>query len=508
MSFSQTFQRFDLSTLHTFHTIVIQCHDNPDADAIASGYALYTYFQSLGKNVRLIYGGLFRISKPNILLMIEHLSIPIEHVTSLEKPELLITVDGQVQGGNVTFFDAYTFGEFDHHVPTGATLAISDIQPHLGSCSTLIWDMLRYIHFDVNRYPNVSTALYYGLFTDTNFLTEMRHPLDRDMMDTLHYDASLIRLLKNSNLSMSDLEIAGIALVRCSINKTHKFAVLEAKPCDPNVLGFISDLAIQVDDILVCIVYFENEQGIKFSVRSCTCEVKANEFASFISHPIGSGGGHIDKAGGFISLRAFQNLHTSTNIETYFHNITRDYFESYDIIRAKSYDVDLSQMDLYVKKPLVVGYTPSTTIFESGSPLCIRTLEGDIDFVASPDMYIMVGIAGEAQPIHREKFERTYTPTEKPFDITFSYMPTVKHRGTIELVELTTYIQPCVATGISKIYARPLTKNAKVFTAWDETQYFSGGAGDYLAIRLDDLHDIYIIRKEIFNHTYVPVPPN
>ena len=32
--------------------------------------------------------------------------------------------------------------------------------------------------------------------------------------------------------------------------------------------------------------------------------------------------------------------------------------------------------------------------------------------------------------------------------------------------------------------------------------YFIGKAGDYLAIRLDDLQDMYIIRREVFERTY------
>ena len=46
-----------LGTLEKYNNIVIQMHDNPDADAMGSGYALYVYFKSKGKNVRLIYGG-------------------------------------------------------------------------------------------------------------------------------------------------------------------------------------------------------------------------------------------------------------------------------------------------------------------------------------------------------------------------------------------------------------------------------------------------------------------
>ena len=44
-----------LSDLLKFDSIVIQCHDNPDADAIGSGFALYSYFRDKGKNVRFIY---------------------------------------------------------------------------------------------------------------------------------------------------------------------------------------------------------------------------------------------------------------------------------------------------------------------------------------------------------------------------------------------------------------------------------------------------------------------
>ncbi|MGL4798102.1 MAG: DHH family phosphoesterase, partial [Cellulosilyticaceae bacterium] len=437
----------DLNKLLDYDEIVIQCHDNPDADAIGSGFALYTYLQTQGKDVRLIYGGHFKIAKPNLLLMLEHLHIPLIYVQELEKTQLLVTVDCQVKGGNVAFFDATTFAEIDHHVPTGSYFELSDIRPNLGSCATLIWDLLRHTDFDLTAHPHVSTALYYGLFTDTNFLTELRHPLDRDMLDAIYYDAPLIRLLKNSNLGMSDLEIAGMTLIRCSTNKNHKFAVLESKPCDPNVLGFISDLAIQVNGILVCIVYFENAQGIKFSVRSCTNEVKANEFASYVANHIGSGGGHIDKAGGFISAKAFEEHYHSTNIETYFHNITREYFESYDIIRATTYDIDITNMPTYVKRPVVVGYMPSTALFASGSPLCIRTLEGDVDFTASPDVYIMVGIEGEAQPIRREKFEKSYITTDDAFDISFSYTPVVKHKLSGETLEIAEFIQPCVASG-------------------------------------------------------------
>ena len=40
-----------LRELLEFNQIIVQCHDNPDADAIASGYALYQYLKRNGKEV-------------------------------------------------------------------------------------------------------------------------------------------------------------------------------------------------------------------------------------------------------------------------------------------------------------------------------------------------------------------------------------------------------------------------------------------------------------------------
>ena len=64
----------------SYEKIYIQCHDSPDADALASGFGLYTYFQSHGISTHLIYTGRFRIQKTNLVLMVEKLSIPIEYV--------------------------------------------------------------------------------------------------------------------------------------------------------------------------------------------------------------------------------------------------------------------------------------------------------------------------------------------------------------------------------------------------------------------------------------------
>lgn len=491
-----------LNTLIQYNHIVIQCHNNPDADTIASGFALYSYLKDLGKKVRLIYSGDFIISKPNLRMMVEHLCIPIEYVTELESPDLLVTVDCQYYNNNLTHFEAKEICVLDHHIPEDYEYPLSDIRPYLGSCSTLLWHLLKQAHFDFDNYPNVGTALYYGLITDTNHLSEARHPLDRDMADTIHYDPALIRKLKNSNLSLTDLQTAGIALIHCSMNAMDKFAVLEARPCDPNILGFISDLAIQVDNIHTCIVYCKNEEGIKYSLRSCIKEVKANEFAQYVSKNIGSGGGHLDKAGGLISIDAFSKEHGVLPIKTYFHNITKEYFKSFDILYHDEYEMDISTMKLYNKYPSPLGFVVSTDIFPPKIPICIRTLEGDLDLITSPDLYLLVEDNGHVRPIHRITFKRNYKITNIFFNLSPEYTPIATNKESDVSHPLSNFLKECVPLNCLKVYAKPLTKNLKVFTRWDKELYISGYIGDYLVIQSDDFLDISIEPQHKFHKSY------
>ncbi|MCX7774001.1 MAG: DHH family phosphoesterase, partial [Clostridia bacterium] len=329
-----------LSELLSFREITLQCHDNPDADAIGASYALLRYFQAKGKPVRIVYSGRTQITKPNLQLLIKELQIPIGYVEDLDVPGVLVTVDCQYGAGNVTRLKAEHVAIIDHHQQEAFDIPLCEIRSFLGSCSTLVWQLLEAEGFRVREHLDISTALYYGLFSDTNSFTEINHPADRDMQDFLEYDFNLLRRLKNSNLTIKELEIAGVALLRSTYNAVNRFAVIKTHPCDPNILGFISDLAIQVDSIDVCIVYNEMANGIKYSVRSCVKEVMASELAAYLAEGIGSGGGHLDKAGGFISQSEFNRQFASINTEEYLLTRLSKYYGSFEVIDCATDKVD------------------------------------------------------------------------------------------------------------------------------------------------------------------------
>lgn len=327
------------------------------------------------------------------------------------------------------------------------------------------------------------------------------------MRDEVVHNQSIITLLRNSNLSLDELQIAGIALIRYMFNDDYNYAIVKAEPCDANLLGLISDLLIQVDRVHTCIVYNKIGNGFKYSVRSCIKEVRASELAAYLAQGIGSGGGHTDKAGGYISEAKYAEACPTLHTEAYFSTRMNAYFDNSEVIYAGSHEIDISEMEKYEKKKIPFGYVRAAEMLPVGTPITIRTSDGDRDMRIEPDTYIMIGIKGAIYPTTREKFERGHKEVDGAYGreeylIEPEYVPTVRNRKDGTIVRLSDYAHVCIASGQVHIYAKELTKIVKVFATWDEEHYMLGRPGDFLAVRSDNLHDIYIVERDIFYQTY------
>ncbi|MDR2615045.1 MAG: DHH family phosphoesterase [Oscillospiraceae bacterium] len=492
----------NLKNLALRDNIVIQCHDIPDADAIGAGFALQQYLKTLGAGARLVYGGRADITKPNLLMLIAILGIEIERVGEIPADSYIVTVDCQYGAGNVQKFPCADFAVIDHHIaeiPEGGSVLIA---PALASCSTLMWDLMRAQGYDFASDYRVRNALYYGLFTDTNGLSELRHPLDRDLAD-IRYDPALIKKLKNSALTLDELNIVSRAMRRYEI--IENIGLFRADPCDPNILGFVSDIAMQVQHLDCCVVYCETPFGVKLSVRSSAREIMSSEIAAFLCAGVGSGGGGLEKAGGFIGFDKSGKIPGETDSAAFLKERVLRYIGHFDLIYAENNSIDFSGMKLYKKLPLPVGFAVTTDVFPAGSKITVRTLEGDVDTASANNIYLMIGIEGEVYPILRETFEKNYLILDKTYSAASDYAPVVIDKLTGEKRSLLPFAGTCAPRESKLVRAASLSRDTKVFTNWDTERYYSGGPGDYLVANEGAFDDCYIVKERIFNASYTEV---
>ena len=499
--------------LLSFPHIAIQCHDDPDADAIAAGYALHAFFSAQGKAVTLFYGGRNPISKPNTVKMLDMFAIPLEyHSTTQTWPGLLLTVDCQYGAGNVSPMSAQTIAVIDHHIEELPPPPLHDIRPFLGSCSSLVWSLMHDAAFfdgSAAQLP-LLTALHYGLYMDTSGFSEVRHPLDRDLRDIPELNDRALKILKNTNLSRKDLAVAAAAMHNCSFIPHGQIALVAVEPCDPNVLGLISDLVMQVEDVDVAVVYSEVSGGIKYSVRTVMRENKASEIAAWLAADgLGSGGGHAEKAGGWISGHNFAAREGSANVADYFRSRLLEYHDAYAIMDCSmpAWNIAIPAAGaarLYARKPRTLAYIPCAEIFSNRPVLHIRMLEGDISVPAGADTYLMIGLRGELYPISRQTFEKNYVPLPGLPEFQQDYAPVVLDKNSGERAPLARVARLCQSRGNGNVFARRLEQGLKLFTRWDTDSYIKGEPGDWLVWPEHDPTDRYIVTAAIFPDLYEP----
>lgn len=520
-----------LKQLLAYDEIVIQCHDNPDADSLVCGYALYRYLQGKGKQPRLIYGGSEIIRKSNLQLLVRDMEIPIEHVFYLKKPELLVMVDCQYEGGNTTVFEAKQVAVIDHHRVCTKLPELSVVNSQLGACATLMWSLLKQENYDFQKDRKLLTALYYGLYTDTIFFAEILHPMDMDLRDENGIDKTLLTKYRNANLSLEELEVAGAALLHSDYMDEYRAAIVKSGPCDANILGVISDLVLEVDAVDICVVFNIMPDCVKLSVRSCIKEVKANELAKELCEGIGSGGGHYVKAGGTIPLplmaKAYLDLcekrgyqpqmemnasgktekPTASGVKAVLEQRLKDYLDDTKIVYAKDCLQMEEQMVACHKKPIPWSYVRGTDLFEAGTDITVRTMDGDAEIAVSEDLFFIFEPKGGVHWCSKSEFFERYRAYDDRNDLgqDAEYIPRMKNNQTGQFISPEKYARICVPKEEDVFYARRLEQKVKLFTNEDSPTYCLGRKGDYLVRFSERLEDIVIMEKMVFESICEPV---
>lgn len=265
----------------------------------------------------------------------------------------------------------------------------------------------------------------------------------------------------------------------------------------------------------ICNLFWaEQNKDILFSFYSSIKEIQALEFMDFLVHDYVIVQGNAHKAQAVLDAVFSQTMlmeFEENTIQGLLEKIVERYFTSCECIYAAEYAEKnrnlILNTSLYTKKKIPWAYVKTTDVLQTGEKFYLKSLENQsrVLIEASEEIYIMIGQRGEIYHINREKFEKTYEASEEYLDIfeqMLSYMPEIQRYEDGEFVSLDEIAHLCYPKTSGGIYAISLDGRTKVFNPYNDGQYFLGQEGDYMAIRKDDLQDIYIIQKDIFLESY------
>ncbi|NIL97058.1 MAG: hypothetical protein GTO53_05875 [Planctomycetales bacterium] len=294
-----------LDVLAGYDQLLIVMHDNPDPDAIASGWAVQTLIEEkLGTPTRLIGGG--AIVRAENLHMVELLGPPIQLVLSVEVPDNCATVlvDCALGASNQLLTRSATkpVAIIDHHMTEcqDADVSFVDIRPDVAASATIAADYLR--EQQIEPGPKLATALVYAMRTETRGCETHHSPLDNAVLVWLteRAEPALLAEIENAPLSRRYFADLAAAMHETAIYKDTAFCMLP-HAAGPEIVGEVADLLIRCRGIHRALCAAVVDDDLLLSARTERGSDNACLLLQRTLAGIGGCGGHGHRAGGKIA---------------------------------------------------------------------------------------------------------------------------------------------------------------------------------------------------------------
>ncbi len=289
-----------LTDLLRGHRVILQTHDFPDPDAIASACALKELLSYKGIQSEVMYFG--KIEKINIRMILDMFDLDVKDAKEqkdLSESDYVVTIDGQKNNSNFSNLIGTEVACIDHH-PFVTDHEYAFIRHEItGACASIITHWIMEEHMPVSK--ELATLLLYGIKMDTrNFSAGVTH-YDITAFDFLNgiADVGQISHLDNSVLELSDLRAYGAAIENISIYDNVGFSYIPFS-CPDGLIASVCEFILSLSSVEMAVVYAERGGGLKFSVRSEAPQMNAGRMLSMALKGIGNGGGHMSMAGGIV----------------------------------------------------------------------------------------------------------------------------------------------------------------------------------------------------------------
>jgi nanoRNase/pAp phosphatase (c-di-AMP/oligoRNAs hydrolase) len=280
---------------------------DPDPDGIACGYALRALLGRKSPKAPLIAFG--EVKRPENLAMVRALGIDVRMVLPAELDEFdglaLLDVQPPVFGepppARVLSVDLV----IDHHPERpGYDAVMKDIRPSYGATSTILTEYLQAAGVEMR--PKLSTALLYGIKTDTQLLGRDTSAADMQAFGAVHalHSPALLRRIERPALPHAGLRALGRALARTEVEQGIHLLVLGRVRED--VIPQVAELGLQAEGADWAVAAGIVGGDLVFSVRNVGYVRAAGDVVRAIVEGLGIGGGHRSMAKGIIPLKAFR----------------------------------------------------------------------------------------------------------------------------------------------------------------------------------------------------------
>ncbi len=294
-----------LEVLSRYEKVLVATHDNPDPDAVASGWSVWTLISKcLGKPVRLVGGGF--ISRAENRHMVRLLEPPIELLSELacEPDTAVVLVDCQrVHQSSLLCEDAANLvAVIDHHESSGRGKrpAFWDVRPRVAASSSIAASYLWEQKIEPN--DRLATALLFAMRTETRGAETHYSRLDRQILTwiTRLADPSRLAEIESAPLPLHYYADLVLALQNTFLYDDAAFCLLP-RANGPEIVGEVADLLIRCNTIgrVLCAAAFSGDLLASFRTE------RENDDASVLARKtlagLGRGGGHRHRAGGKIS---------------------------------------------------------------------------------------------------------------------------------------------------------------------------------------------------------------
>ncbi|RMF44481.1 MAG: hypothetical protein D6753_02465 [Planctomycetota bacterium] len=294
-----------LDLLRRYDSVVILMHDNPDPDAIATGWAVLEIVQQrLGLPVHLVGGG--AIVRAENRFMVQVLRPPLELIGSVPRHgrTAVVLVDCSAQARNFLNCQGegvHIVAVIDHHqqLDSAIKLPFQDIRPKVAASATIASSYLR--EQDIRPSRELATALLYALRSETRGYQTHFSRADRAALNWLtpQADPSILAQIEDAPLARSYYSDLTLALQNTFLYGNVAFCLLP-HATGAEIVGEVADLLIRCESISRVLCGAQINGNIAISVRTDASGGDAAVLVRDTLRGIGRGGGHRNRAGGII----------------------------------------------------------------------------------------------------------------------------------------------------------------------------------------------------------------